>query len=744
MMRPAKVGRAFLVALVVFHAVTLMGVAAIRWSGDLRSRFLPDDPAAEAMELERSLFADENAFFILAERSEPLEGMELGGLLSRWRQELERIPGVARVRSPYDLPALERDADGDLRIVPVGSTRDPLRELARHPLAAATMLRRDGRGFALTVVPAATATTTFAQRRALVRAVEDWARGAGGGSYRLAVVGALPFEVSCLELALSEAGWITGFVVVVAIVILAAAFRSLAAALAILTVGAVNVASTFGLAGYVTGQLSQFNLYVVPVVLTIGLLDNVHMTHAYCRARDGRATAREAAAAAMREMTFPCVMTSLTTAAGFTVLLSSHVPQVRQFGALAATGTMIALGSSLSFMPPVLAWIDPRRSAVTQRLGSVVFRISPRVVLALAVVVTALAAPGTARLHLAAEYPRLLVDGHPWMVEMDRIEQDWGGIGRVSFLLGKRDEEPAEDIDVLEWLDNFSRLLRVRPLVTSVTNPVDVLRYVRRVARRSPEDMEDSGDPAALLRSFLSKEDSDRLDEALAPWISHDSAWIRIIARIRVMQPEKFPGLVRDLEGFRKTLAEIFDVRLSGWALLYKNLETELLTEMARSFALAFVLVGLLLFVVARSLVWWLIALAVNLFPLWVVLGILGWSGHGFSSGLLLAPGMALGVVVDDTIHVLHACRGAATSHASDEPLRTAIDRTFLPVTVTSVLLVVGLAVMSLSAFRTNRDFGLVMAAVVFLAWVADVWILPVLVRVVFPRTTARAPLGSA
>ncbi len=743
MMRPRGTGRPFFLALVVFHAVTLTGVAAIRWSGDLRSRFLPDDPAAEAMELERALFGDENAFFVLAERREPLEGAELGDSLVRWREDLQRIPGVARVWSPYDLPALKRDAGGDLRIVPVGSTSNPLRELAYHPLAGAAMLRRDGRGVALTIVPEAAATTTFAGRRALVRAVKDWARSAGGGSYRLAVVGALPFEVSCLELAFREARWITGFVVVVAIVMLAVAFRSLAAALVILAVGAVNVASTFGLAGYLLGQLSQFNLYVIPVVLTVSLLDNVHITHAYCRARDGGLAAGDAAATAARAMTFPCVMTSLTTAAGFSVLLSSHVPQVRQFGVLAAAGTTIALASSLIFMPSALSWVDPRRSAATRRFGGVAFRIPPRVVLASAVVVTAVVAPGTARLHLAADYPRLLVDDHPWMVEMDRIEQEWGGIGRVSFLLGKRDEEPAENIDVLQWLDNFSRLLRARPVVTSVTNPVDVLRYVRGVARRSSDASDERNDPAALLRALVSKEDGERLDEALAPWVSSDGKWIRIIARIRVMRPEKFPALVRDLEGFRKTLAEIFDVRLSGWALLYKNLETELLTEMVRSFTLAFVLVGLLLFFVARSFLWWLIALAVNLFPLWVVLGILGWSGHGFSSGLLLAPGMALGLVVDDTIHVLHACRGAATPHAGDQALRTAIDRTFLPITVTSILLVVGLAAMAFSAFRTNRDFGLVMTAVVSLAWAADVWILPALVRVVFPDVGGRAPLDS-
>ncbi|RMF18558.1 MAG: hypothetical protein D6760_13760 [Deltaproteobacteria bacterium] len=735
MMRPARTNRALLAALVALHLAALMGVASIEWSGDLRSRFLPEDPAGEAMQLESSLFGDEHAFFVLAESDQLLDRAEMRDAISRWTEQLGRISGVARVWSPYDLPALARDANGDLHIVTVAETPDPLHVLATHPLAGETMLRRDGRGFALTIVPEKSATATFAARRALVSAVENWARRASGHTYRLTLAGALPFEVSCLELAFGEARWITAFVLAVSIAVLAAAFRSLAAALVILAVGGVNAASTFGAAGLVAAHLSQFNLYVVPVVLTISLLDNVHITHAYCRAREDGLGAAEAAATAMRAMRFPCVMTSLTTAAGFSVLLTSHVPQVRQFGVLAAAGTLIALASSLILLPPILARVDPRRRGSTARTaGGVAFLVPARAILVVAGIMMLAALPGALRLHLVPEYPRLLTDDHPWMVEMDRIEQAWGGIGRVSFLLGKRAEEPAEDLDPIELLGNFSRLLLARPLVTSVTSPVDVLRYARRVARADTREAGHQNDPPSLLRALLSKEEGEQLDEALAAWVSRDSNWLRIIARVRVMQPEKFPALVRDLEGFQRTLSELFDVRLSGWVLLYKNLETELLAEMTRSFMLAFALVGLLLFFVARSMVWWLIAVAVNLFPLWVVLGLLGWTGHGFSSGLLLAPGMALGLVVDDTIHVVHAWRAALTSGDTDRALRAAVDRTFLPVTVTSVLLAIGFAVMGLSAFRANRDFGLVMAAVVLLAWAADVVILPALARVVAAR----------
>ncbi|RMD81668.1 MAG: hypothetical protein D6815_11185, partial [Candidatus Dadabacteria bacterium] len=375
----------------------------IRWATDLRSRFLPDDPAAAAMELEREQFGDQHAFFLLAESTRSVGARELGEILRSWRQALESIPGIERVWTPYDLPAIAVTAEGSIKVRPVGETPSPLRELWRHPLARGTFLRRDGRGLAVAIVPSPQAVATFAGRKRLVEAVGRWA-SRQSSPFRLSIAGTLPFEVRCVALARREGGWILTGVCGFSLLLLALAFRSAAAALAVLGVGAVNVGTTFGLAGFFSSGLSQFNYYVAPVVLTVSLLDNVHITHAYARAREFASANTEAARMAVTEMLLPCTLTSATTAAGFLALLSSRLPQVRQFGALAATGTVVALASSLALLPPLLRRFDLKRpSQISSRLGRAVYRLPPGWTTGLAAVALAVAVPGLARLRVVLE-----------------------------------------------------------------------------------------------------------------------------------------------------------------------------------------------------------------------------------------------------------------------------------------------------------------------------------------------------
>ncbi len=228
-------------------------------------------------------------------------------------------------------------------------------------------------------------------------------------------------------------------------------------------------------------------------------------------------------------------------------------------------------------------------------------------------------------------------------------------------------------------------------------------------------------------------------DNTLGGLVAPEHRALRIIVRLRSMQPELLPALMRDLDGFREGLGDLFEVRLSGWPLLYTNLETTLARELLESFALAAGAVALLMLVALRSLRWWLLSLLPNLVPLCLVLGGLGASGVGFNSGLLLAPAIALGLVVDDTIHFVFALRSAlhsqlpsqlrARTSRIDDALRAALERAGTAITLTSLILMAGFGVLTLTVFRGSRLLGTVMVAVIATAWMADLVLLPALLR---------------
>ena len=108
---------------------------------------------------------------------------------------------------------------------------------------------------------------------------------------------------------------------------------------------------------------------------------------------------------------------------------------------------------------------------------------------------------------------------------------------------------------------------------------------------------------------------------------------------------------------------------------------------------------------------------------------------------------MTLGIVVDDTVHFLSKYRRARREFGCTPPdavlvaFRT-VGRALL---TTSLVLVAGFIVVSLSSFELNAGMGKLTAMVIALALVADFFLLPpLLMKVEGGSGATRAPADAA
>ncbi len=726
-----------MLAALALHLCAGLGIVKLELTQELRDRFLPDDPAVASLEREEELFGVGETVVVLVESPTELDARALPRQLRTWSRELAALQGVNGVTTLLDLPTIAWDSPSSWRITTLADSDHPVEAAYRHPIARTSFLRRDRRGALLVLSLDVGADTRAGAQATVMGELEKWIE-ARPEPYTFTPAGSLPFQMAAIDVAHRDVAVIVAPLATLVLVILSLSFRSFRCAAVIVAVSALNISGTFGLAGLLGWQISHFSLVVAAVILTVGLLDGIHLTYGYCRLRRQDLSADAAIASAMWEVFPPCLWTSLTTMAGFCALQWSSLPQIRQFGALAAVGTAWALLSSFTILPFLLNRFDPRGSL---GLVSGVSRLTrlhrPRSVLAITLVALALTAPGLAGLDIRADFPRLFGDRHPITEKLERIEEDWGGIAAVSFLLRLREPHRLGDPEVIERLTDFARLLGQRELVTSVTSPVELLAVGANSFRGAFGRNPTAEEMRAVIEGLRSADLPPAQAKALGTWIHREQELLRVVARVRMMQPERFPAFVRDLHGFEDGLDDLFEVRLTGWPLVYKNMERALLGEILQSFVLAFSAVGVLLLLAVRSLRLWLIALVPNLIPLWLVLGALGLSGAGFSSGLLLAPGVALGLVVDDTIHFVLALRDELSSGSGlDDAISRTLERSGVPLSITSAMLVAGFGALLLSAFRGNQILAVVMIAVAVVAWLADLVLLPVLLGVLERRGT--------
>lgn len=141
----------------------------------------------------------------------------------------------------------------------------------------------------------------------------------------------------------------------------------------------------------------------------------------------------------------------------------------------------------------------------------------------------------------------------------------------------------------------------------------------------------------------------------------------------------------------------------------------------------ALVLISMILILALRSLRIGLISLVPNLIPAGMAFGLWGIMVGQVGLALSVVTGMTLGIVVDDTVHFLSKYLRARREKGleSQDAVRYAFRTVGLALVATSVVLAFGFLVLTRSAFALNADMGLMTAATIMFALIADFLLLP-------------------
>ncbi len=207
----------------------------------------------------------------------------------------------------------------------------------------------------------------------------------------------------------------------------------------------------------------------------------------------------------------------------------------------------------------------------------------------------------------------------------------------------------------------------------------------------------------------------------------------------KTIHPTLLPGRIPDVEGSGPIQA----VYTGVIPVVYKAQRT-LLTSLANSIALAFVLIAAVMMLLlnpgrapfgwfvpsnfGNGLVAGLVAMIPNIFPVLLVFGVMCHMGIDIDIGTMMTASVAMGVAVDDTIHFLswfraHLDRGMDRVEAVIETYR----RVGPAMTQTTVVGGLGLFVFALSTFTPTQRFGILMLVMLAAALVGDLVLLPAL-----------------
>lgn len=537
----------------------------------------------------------------------------------------------------------------------------------------------------------------------------------------------------------------------VAVALLAAVFRSVSGVLRPLTLVAVCQTVVLGAMGHAGQRLDLITVILVPLLFVIALATAVHVL-AYQRRMRGADEAMDAAAATLatyRVKAWPVLWTGVTTAVGFGSLALSEVPPVRALGVWAAFGMAFLTLAMLSFYPALLATtaggetaragrsvagrLERWAGATGRRLAATAVR-RRRTVFVLFGVVAAGAAGGLAMLRLQTDVLSFFPGHDPVRTRIAALEERGVGTASASLVirrsgpLGSRLRSPR----ALRTLADLTAELRREPLVLGALSAGDL---ATDVAIRLPDGEEDGADPLERALERIAREDD--LDRMLGYLATDDgeSARITLLVPMRGYR-ELQPLFDRALAAGRRAFPDA-EVVLTGQYPLVLSAQRFLLRTMVVSLTATAACVAIVFLFVLGSASLTLRALVPNLWPVLFVLGAMGWTGTPVDSATVMVASVVLGLAVDDTLHSLGSFRRLVASAPAPEAAARTLGETAGAHALTSLILAVGFGLVGFADLVPVARFGALASVAILAALAADLTLVPALLA-----GTPRAALG--
>lgn len=519
--------------------------------------------------------------------------------------------------------------------------------------------------------------------------------------------------------------------------------RSFQAALLTIINAAITSLLTLGLMSYLGIPMTLLTSMIPALVLIIGSTEDVHILSEYQQLRAAGEPNEDAVRGIAKELGLTLLLTGMTTTIGFGATALSPLGIVRDFGLMAAFAMVTRLLISMSLVPAWLRWFGPWMNQRGGHLHDPVatfettsretnfllkrFVNRPYRTLAGFILIAAPCVAMMPRIELSNDLLSFLPQDTPAIQELQTVNAQLSGT-KVLHLTLNRDAGDYQRAQPVQQLAQICDWLRQDPRIDHLTSLSDYIKLMHAaMLPDSPRGALPDND-ALLAQYYLFLHRND-----LRPYVDGSFGRTAITLRTSISNSAELNQLARDIEQtLRSQRFGPLDFRLTGESLLVSRAVDDIVFGQSISLlaitALLFTIVSIL-FVSARA---GMMATLSNLFPAAVLFGVMALAGIPFNVGTCMIAAVTMGIAVDDTLHLMTRYNRALRS-ANDEriAIELAMQAEFTPVCITSLSLAGGFAILGLSGFVPIQQFGLLSAAVMFLALVADLIMTPVLLSTV-------------
>ena len=734
--------------MLVLMAVVPFGIALNLTVSNSAEAYIPAQSPAAIFERElRQKFPVDEVLIAAFEGNRIFDDDFLRGL-DRVVSALQRHPLVDRVLAPGTMDHIRGTADGFIVEPLLDQTQraalDPDERRARllaDRFAPGLLISRDGSLIAVAVRPKPLDDSL--QRLSIQSAFLEEVARAGLDRELVALSGQTPLDAAQLLASVRDTLTFVPATLAIGLSLIAWMFRRWLAVMAAVAVMLSTVGTALAVLVVAGHPFTLVTAILPPLMVALSVALLIHWYNALAFADRRGALGLQRILQAWGAIQKPALFTALTTAAGLASLSMSPIPPVRALGQAAAVGVLVLYVLVIWILPAVFArwdrdgWYRPRAGiGVLDRPVAVLRNLGMRhsvAVLSVTLLLLALGAPRIADIEVETDLFRFFKEDHPISQANQLFKDRLTGITTLEVVFDAPYRDDFKKIEPLQQIEGFRNWVAALPEVDRAITMVDVIEEMHWGFHAEDPDYRRLPDRENLIAQYLFIYDGADLFEL----VDRDFQMTRVLLNLNVSGAREINAAISKIDDYLVRL-ELGDMgfRTAGFGRLFGDQERLLIQGQVRGLALAILLIFILMVVLWRSVPAAALCMVPNLSPILLIFIAMGLFGLWLDMATAMIAGVAVGIAVDDTIHVYHGYRSrraAGRSHVW--ALARTYQHTGRAVTATTLILCAQFLVLTGSEFVPTVEFGLLTAVGLLTALLFDLLVLPALLTVIGGRS---------
>jgi predicted RND superfamily exporter protein len=522
-------------------------------------------------------------------------------------------------------------------------------------------------------------------------------------------------------------------------------FRSYRATFISICILIFGVMWSFGTLGLFHYKITILTAIIPPLIIVIGITNCIFLINKYQQEIKLHQNQAKALQRVISKIGVSTLMTNLTTAVGFATFMITGNELLYEFGLVTSINvitvyllTLLIVPIMYSFMPmpkerhlyhlsknylsSVLGWVEK----VIKTKRTAIYTVYVLLLIFSVIGVMQMKVSGS----LIGEMPK----SASFFKDILFYEKEFNGVMPLEIMIDTKRKKGVMKLSTMKKIDELQKTIEQIPELSKPVSVVNLVKYSKQAFYNgNPEyyDLPTSQEQAFIL-SYAKNATKNTKDNLMKSYVDSTGQYARITTYMKDIGTKDMAAIEDKL---RTKINAIFpndryQVTLTGKALVFQKGTSYLINNLIESLIFAIFLIAGLMAYMFRSAKMILVSVITNILPLCITSGLMGYLGIPLKPSTILVFSIAFGISVDNAIQFMAKYRHDLKMNDGKikKSVFSALQETGVSTFYTSIVLIFGFAIFTLSSFSGTVALGGLISCTLLFAMFANLLVLPALV----------------